>query len=167
MSFVTLSWSFAVAVTIHNLEEALFLPQWSQRAGRWHPGVGACEFRFAVSVLTLFAFIAAYWSVSSPPGSLGAYLVCGYALAMLLNVVFPHLAVTLALRRYMPGTATSILVILPASSWLLYQAFHQGYIESSRFMYLGPGVVAGIALSIPVLFMIGKKIWGHGGGGTA
>jgi len=59
MSFPLLSWLFAVAITIHNLEEALWLPAWSQSAGRWHHPVGAREFRFAVGVLTTLAYIAA------------------------------------------------------------------------------------------------------------
>ncbi|TFG93621.1 MAG: HXXEE domain-containing protein [Syntrophobacterales bacterium] len=160
MDFITLSWTFAVAVTVHNLEEALFLPQWSEKAGRWHPPVGAREFRFAVTILTLFAFIVAYWSASGPRGGIGAYLVSGYALAMLLNVVFPHLAATLFMRRYMPGTATSVLFVLPITSLLLYRAFFQGYIVPSLFVYIGPGIVAGIMLSIPILFIIGRKVRG-------
>jgi len=166
MNFVSLSWFFAAAVTVHNLEEALFLPQWSQKAGRWHPPVGAGEFRFAVAVLTLFAFIAAYWSASGPKGGIGAYLVSGYALAMLLNVIFPHLTATLVLRHYVPGTATAILLIVPVTSLLLYQAFIQGYIKPLLFVYIGPGIVAGIMLSIPILFIIGRKVCGDKKGDT-
>jgi len=36
MSFSVLTWAFVVAVTIHNLEEALYLPKWSRAAGRFH-----------------------------------------------------------------------------------------------------------------------------------
>jgi hypothetical protein len=161
MNFGSLSWFFAAAVTIHNLEEALFLPRWSQKAGRWHPPVGAGEFRFAVVILTILAFIAAYWSASGPKGGIGAYLVSGYALAMLLNVMFPHLAATLVMRRYVPGTATAVLLILPVTSLLLYQAFHQGFVAFSRFVYVGPGIVVCVMLSIPVLFMVGRKICEH------
>ena len=57
MDFVLLSGLFALAVTLHNLEEALLLPTWSRSAGRWHHPVGAREFRFAVAVLTVFAYV--------------------------------------------------------------------------------------------------------------
>jgi hypothetical protein len=33
MDFVSLSWLFALAVTLHNVEEALFLPAWSRKVG--------------------------------------------------------------------------------------------------------------------------------------
>ncbi len=46
-TFSTLSWLFAIGVTIHNAEEAWLLPDWSQTAGRWHHPVRAPVFRFA------------------------------------------------------------------------------------------------------------------------
>lgn len=161
MNFVSLSWAFAVAVTIHNLEEALFLPRWSREAGRWHPPVGVGEFRFAVAILTLFAFAAACWAAFGPPGGVGAYLVSGYALAMALNVIFPHLAATVAMRRYVPGTVTAVSLILPTTTLLLHQALAQGYIELSLFVYVGPGITVGIVLSIPLLFMVGRRVGGR------
>ena len=88
-------------------------------------------------------------------GSVGAYLVGGYAFAMLLNVVFPHLLATLFKREYAPGTATAIALNLPISSMLLYQGFEEGFIEQSMFVYAGPMVVIGLLLLIPMLFFCG------------
>jgi uncharacterized protein with HXXEE motif len=59
MTFFTLTWLFVLAVGLHNLEEALWLPAWSERAGRWCNPVGAREFRFAVVILTAAAAVAA------------------------------------------------------------------------------------------------------------
>lgn len=44
---------FVLAVLLHNVEEALWLPAWSSSAGRWHAPVSGPEFGFAVSVLSL------------------------------------------------------------------------------------------------------------------
>src|SRR5215469_7345363 len=104
MNFVLLSWLFALAVTVHNAEEGWLLPAWSRSAGRWHQPVGRGEFRFAVGILTVLAYLAVGLSVSSGKESPGTYLLAGYALAMLLNVVFPHVLATIAMRRYVPGT---------------------------------------------------------------
>ncbi|WP_210213209.1 HXXEE domain-containing protein, partial [Mesorhizobium sp. M1E.F.Ca.ET.063.01.1.1] len=157
--FMILTWLFVAAVVVHNLEEALLLPAWSEQAGRWHSPVGAREFRFAVSMLTLLAGIAAVLASVQGRGSLGAYLLSGYALAMLLNVVFPHLLATIAMRRYMPGTATALALNLPVTAALLRQAFREEYIAPMRFAWAGPAVVMAIMLSIPALFYLGRKLW--------
>lgn len=150
MEFAQLVWLFAAAVTIHNLEEAIWLPNWSKDAGRYHVPVSAKQFRFAVLALTLAAWAVAAWSAA---GSLLAdYLVAGYALAMLVNVVFPHLAATLAMRRYAPGTTTAVLFNLPVTALLLQQAFTEERVDPDTFLWAGPLVAILIAISIPVIF---------------
>jgi hypothetical protein len=157
MTYPILSGLFALAITLHNLEEALWLPRWSQSAGRWHRAVAAGEFRFAVGVLTALAYVAAGLSAVAGKESAGAYFIAGYALAMLMNVLFPHLLATLILRRYAPGTATALLLNLPITVLLLYQGLQEGYIRLSTFMWAGPLVVAAILGMIPLLFAIGRR----------
>ena len=36
MTFVQFGWLFAIVTAAHNLEEAIWLPNWSRTAGRWH-----------------------------------------------------------------------------------------------------------------------------------
>jgi hypothetical protein len=156
--FIILAWLFAAVVAIHNLEEAVFLPAWSGQAGRWHRRVGASEFRFAVFVLTVLAGVAALIATVQGRESFGAYVLTGYALAMLLNVAFPHLLATLAMGRYMPGTATALVLNLPVSAALLHRAFREGYVSPSRFALVGPAVVLGIVLLISALFYVGRKL---------
>lgn len=159
MNFIVLTWLFAVAITLHNLEEALLLPAWSRSAGRWHHPVGAAEFRFAVGVLTALAYVAVCLATVGGRESVGAYFVAGYALAMLLNVFLPHLIATLAMRRYVPGAATALLLNLPVTMMLLSRGFREDYIRPSRFIWAGPLVVAIILGLIPVLFAVGRWHW--------
>jgi hypothetical protein len=156
MGFDALALAFAAAVALHNAEEALFLPSWSKTAGRWHVPVGAREFRFAVATLTGLAFSLAVWANAGSVA--GAYLVSGYGLAMALNSVAPHLAATLALRRYAPGTATALLLNLPISLALIRAGLLEGRIEWSRFLWAGPLTVAGLLASIPALFALGRTL---------
>ena len=160
MDFVTLVWLFALAITLHNLEEALLLPAWSQTAGKWHHPVGAQEFRFAVAVLTVLAYIAAVMAAVGGKESMGAYLLAGYALAMLLNVLFPHVIATVVMRRYAPGTLTALLLNFPVTVLLLHQSLLEGYVQLYRLTWAGPLVVAGIMAAIPLLFAIGKWLPG-------
>jgi hypothetical protein len=155
---MAIAWLFTVGVLAHNIEEALFLPRWSASAGRWHVPVGPTEFRFAVAVLSaaLLAIVGAA-SVTGP-GTLAAYLPSGYVLAMLVNVVVPHLITTIATGRYMPGTATAIVFNLPLGCLFLKRALAENFIELKVFAWAGPVIAFAIAASIPLLFALGRKI---------
>ena len=156
MTFAVLSWLFVMAVAIHNAEEAIWLPAWSATAGRWRHSVGSTEFRFAVTVLTVLAAGASALANLQGKESLGAYLLCGYALAMLFNVAFPHVLATLIMRRYAPGTATAVLFNLPVTIALLRRALMDGYIDSKTFVWVGPVVVVTIVAVIPILIGLGR-----------
>lgn len=158
MSISLLGWLFALGVVVHNAEEALFLPAWSERAGRWHTQVDTGPFRFAVMILSA-AVVAAAWLASiGGPRSFGAYFIAGYALAMALNVFMPHIAACVALRSYAPGTATALLFNLPLGSWLVYRSLAENYVEASVFVVSGTVTVLGIVASIPLLFAAGRVL---------
>lgn len=156
LRFEWLAWAFVGAIAIHNFEEALFLPRWSQTAGRWHAPIGVFEFRFAVLILTVLGAVFAFLAVNG--SSAGIYLLCGYALAMALNVPVPHVAGTIALRRYVPGTATAVLLNLPVCAALLFVANREGLISLPTFAWAGVLVVVAILALIPVLFRIGRLV---------
>jgi hypothetical protein len=158
MDFRIAAWIVALVSTLHNLEEAILLPAWSRTAGRWHHPVEKGEFRFAVLVLALLTYAAVGRALLGGREGIGAYLLTGYALAMLLNVFVPHLLATLALLRYAPGTATGLLLNLPATSLLLSHAFREGHVHASRFLWAGPLVVWAFLALIPLLFAIGRRL---------
>lgn len=120
--------------------------------------VGAREFRFAVAVLSAVLVGVTAATALAGPGSLAAYLLAGYVLAMVLNVLAPHLIATVVMRRYMPGTATAVAFNLPLGSLFLSRALSEDYIQLKVFAWSGPVVVLAIAASIPLLFAIGRNI---------
>ena len=104
------------------------------------------------------AVVVTVWAVLAGPQSVGAYLLAGYALAMLLNVVMPHVLATMVLRRYMPGLSTALALNLPVTILLLRSSFAQGYVSFPTFAYYGVAVCVALVTSIPVLFRIGEKV---------
>ena len=151
-----LRWLFALALTIHNLEEAIWLPKWSQQAGRWHPRVNKFPFRFAVVVLTLLAYgiiLCSYWGGK---GNLGDYLLTGYAFTMLLNAFFPHLLGTLVLRRYCPGLITALFLNVPVMSLLLLSALEEQYVSLNASIISAVAFTLAIVAIIPLLFRLGR-----------
>lgn len=158
MPLVALAWLFTLGVLVHNIEEALYFPAWSARAGRWHAPVGPSEFRFAVAVFSMSLVAIAATVSTARPGDVSAYLFSGYVLAMVLNAFAPHLVTTLATSKYMPGTATAALFNLPLGCLFLKRALSANYIEFRTFAWSGPAVVLAIVASIPLLFAVGRKV---------
>lgn len=119
-----LFWLFPLALAIHNVEEALWLPAWSKSAGRFHKPVGTFEFVFAAVVLTDLLVVVTILSGSSGKQGLVTYLFFAFNFIVLLNVFFPHLAATAVLKKYCPGLLTGILLIVPITGFLLLFGYH-------------------------------------------
>lgn len=154
-----LIWLLPIAIALHNVEEAIWLPGWSQEgAGRGYQSVGPQSFRFAVSILTLIAFLLAVWTHIRGYGSLGHYLLLAYALGQSVNVFVPHVFATIATRTYMPGLLSGILFVLPAANVLLFHAFVVEHLEIGRFFIVAGIFIPLMLLSIPILFRIGGTV---------
>jgi len=79
MEFNLLIWLFALAITVHNIEEEIWLPAWSKTAGWFHYPVGIVEFRFAFSggySLSLFRGIFVNGRRQRQRGRLFGWRVC-------------------------------------------------------------------------------------------
>lgn len=155
MAFDDLAWVFALTAAIHNLEEAMLAPAWMARTGFALDVYGAPEFRFAVMAFTIGGFALA--ALADAHVQIATYLLCGLALAMAINAVVPHLALTLAMRVYAPGVATALLLTLPAAILLLRAAFDEGRIVWSVFRWAGPLTALGLVAAIPALLALGRR----------
>lgn len=158
MSFRSVEWLFPLAIAIHNAEEAIWLPSWSKKAGRWHAPVAPGVFCFAVVILTALAFVLTGLSFESGRETVWTYLVFGYMAAMLANVLIPHIAASIATRSYMPGLATGVALNLPVFSLLIVLALRQGYVSGWKAAAYFAGVAGLLLLSIPALFKLGKAL---------
>jgi hypothetical protein len=156
MNYRNLIWLFPIVVTLHNVEEAIWLPSWSKRAVLWRRPVTPGSFRFAVVVLTVLAFAVTGLSAASGKQTVWTYLAFGYMAAMLANVLIPHLALTVALRSFMPGVATAVAFNLPVLSLLIVYAIREGYVCGWRAAAYSAGVAGILLASIPMLFKTGK-----------
>ena len=158
MSYQSLEWLFPVVVAVHNAEEAIWLPGWSKRAVLWHSPVTPGSFRFAAALFTVLAFAVTWLSAESGKQTVWAYLTFGYIAAMLANVLIPHVVLTVALRNYMPGLATAVLLNLPVLSLLAVMAVREGYVSGWKSAASFIGVSGALAAFIPALFRLGKVL---------
>lgn len=158
MRFVTLQWLFPVVITLHNLEEALWLPGSANRTGFWRPPASPRTFRFVAAVLTALALAVTWLSSRSGAQTFWTYLMFGYVVATLGNAVFPHLAVSISRRSYMPGTATAVALNLPVLSLLMASAFSERQVSGWKSVAYAARVPAVLLLFVVVLFKPGRLL---------
>jgi len=158
LDFRTLEWLFPMVVTLHNTEEAIWLPGWSKRAVLWHSPVTPGSFRFTAAVLTVLAFAVTWLSAISGKQTVWTYLAFGYMAAVLANVLIPHLALTVALRSYMPGVATAVLLNLPVLTLLAVYALREGYVSGWKAVGFCVGVSGALVASLFALFKLGRVL---------
>ena len=142
MTFRKLQWLFPIAVTLHNTEEAIWMPRWrASHAAQLpvHPP-GAAEIIAALVVFTAAAFAVTYLSARRGPESIWSYLTFGYIVAMLANVFVPHVPAAIVFRGYVPGVVTAVLINLPVMSILLLCLLREGWVRGWRVAIFGIGV---------------------------
>ena len=150
-------WLFPISLTLHNLEESVWLPRWSQHAGMWESPVGATEFRIAAALLAILAYLVTYWSLRTGKESMGTYVMTGFVFAMLLNVIY-HVGATIGLHEYAPGVVTAVLVILPVMAYLLRRTFRERWVTWPRALLACTIVPLSILALIQCLFFVGRTI---------
>ncbi len=149
---------FVAGVLAHNLEEALFLPGWSHRRFLRTRIVTAHAFRMAVALYSLVVVLAAAAATHGGAKSAGAYLIVGFAVTMVCNVLFPHLGASLWLRTYAPGTATALLLNLPLGLWFVMNSAATGFIDVGAFRTRGPAIVLAAVVLVPVLLALSQRL---------
>ncbi|MBE0643944.1 MAG: HXXEE domain-containing protein [Bacteroidetes bacterium] len=151
-------WLFPIAFTIHNLEEAIWLPAFSKTAGKFQKPVGSFEFIFALIVLTLGALAITVLFFEQGKQSIPCYLFFAFNFGMLINVFFPHVGVTIALRRYCPGLMTGLLLLLPVTLYDLQYGYKNGYFDTGTFWLVTLPFAAIVVASLPLLFRAGRLL---------
>jgi len=149
---------FLLGFSLHNLEEAVWLPAWSRHASKFHPEVKRNEFHFAVLVVTAIGYLLTLLHFADNKNNMVVQSIYyGFVLMMCLNVLFPHLIATILLKRYAPGLVTGLLLNLPFGIFLIQQGLSHG--TGPLDLIVSALLITIIMLAlINLLFRIGAKI---------
>lgn len=149
---------FCLAITLHNIEEAIWLPKWSQQSSRFQKPVTTSEFHFAVIFITILAYLSAFSFLYMPESDFAKWIFIGFLGSMIFNAIFPHLIATVVMKKYAPGLLTGLLLNIPINSLVIYRMFLNDLIIWKELI-LSTFVVGMILLAlIPFLFKVGGKI---------
>lgn len=150
---------FCFAITLHNIEEAIWLPKWSQQSSKFQTPVTSSEFHFAVIVITILAYLSAFSYLFKPESDFTKWIFIGFLGSMIFNAIFPHLIATVFMKKYAPGLLTGLLLNIPINSLIIYQMFTENLIVWKELII--STLVVGIILIaiIPLLFKVGSKVF--------
>ena len=147
----------AITETLHNTEEAIWLPSWSRTLSFWKPVVADLEFRIALLLLTLLLYGAMYYSITRDT-QISKYIISGIVTMILFNIFFPHLLGTIITGELVPGVVTGLLMNLPITVLLLIKGMKEKRISWKTIM-VGATIIG--LLTVPlllVLFTVGDII---------
>ncbi len=149
VSYKKLAWIPAVTETIHNIEEAVFLPAWSAGAGLWNWHLTVFQFRFAVAAVTLLVYVIIYYYTRNG-NKFSTHLYCGTLVVILVNVFVPHLAVSVLTASCSPGVLSGIILNVPATLYLLRRGLRENLFTYS-VLARGTAVIALVMLLLIAL----------------
>ncbi len=149
---------FLLGFTLHNIEEALWLPKWSVTAGKFHPVVKANEFHFALICVTVIGYLITFqFMLFGANSEISEYSYFGFLLMMSMNSIFPHLVSAIVTKKYAPGLLTGLLLNLPIGFYIVFGEYQQRITDIK--LILGFVLVSVIVLSLlKPLFKIGGRI---------
>jgi hypothetical protein len=149
---------FLLGFSLHNIEEAIWLPKWSKHAKKFHKEVSQNEFNFAVIIITTFGYLLTFQYLILADGfSLSKYIYLGFISMMVLNAIFPHLLSSIVLKKYCPGTITGLILNMPIGIYLLYHNIRN--FEDLIFVVVSFFIITiSTLISLKYLFILGNKI---------
>jgi hypothetical protein len=150
---------FILGFSLHNIEEAIWLPQWPKNTKTYHKEVSANEFGFAVIVITAIGYLITFqYFLFASKVSISKYIFLGFVLTMMINVIFPHVISWVVSKKYAPGTLTGLLLIWPIGFYLFCNEVADGI--ELLYVFLASIIMAGtFLLLIRLLFNLGKKLY--------
>jgi len=112
---------FGIGVTLHNLEEAMFLVDWSRTHLKLRFEPNRKIYWVLTSLVSVVIWIPIVGVCVSRESASFQNALSGFALAMAVNAVLPHFMISLVTRSYSPGVGTGILCNLPLGVLLIHE----------------------------------------------
>lgn len=113
------------------------------------------SFRFAVLGITILAYLAASLYLILPERRYAKYAFIGFAGAMLINAIIPHVALSLRYKCYCPGTFSGLFLIIPIHFIIIYNA--ASYLPLNEIIL--STLAVGAALIGCIFTMTFPRIW--------
>lgn len=154
-------WLVPIFVTIHNVEEALMMPGFLEARNSavpdWIstllPPITYRQFLIALIIVTAVPYLIAWLGHPGSERSAGLYLLLGFQVVMLINVL-AHGVMAVLMKGYAPGVVTAFLINLPFSVYLLRRAMRERWVPSRVMLSLFPLALIIHGIGLPGLIIL-------------
>ncbi|ALF10430.1 HXXEE domain-containing protein [Parageobacillus thermoglucosidasius] len=165
LHLISVFWLFPILFMFHDFEEILTVEKWTKQNKEhvlavlpksmrkyFYSSFHMTTLQFANDVFWIFLTI-------TTATFLAVIFSFYYIFLMLLFIffahVFTHLGQALYLRKYTPGVITSIVLVLPYSSYTYYRLLKEQVIGGTDILWSMIGAI--IILPILFLFLVNKR----------
>lgn len=136
------AYSYAsIAYMLNTIEKTEYLPGWL--AGRDLP-FAVTGPQLSQALIWLALLVLAVFLVGRTVSNRAVQILVAAMIGVLLATVVSQVSLSLATLSYMPGTATALVLVLPAALWL-YR--HMTLVDPARLIGAGAGVLAMVPLT--------------------
>jgi hypothetical protein len=111
---------FGIGVTLHNLEEAMYLVSWARSHLKLKFEPNPKIYWVLTSLVSVAIWIPIIGVCVSKESTNFQSVLSGFALAMAINAVLPHFVISMVKHSYSPGTGTGMLFNLPLGLLLIH-----------------------------------------------
>lgn len=119
---------FAIAVTLHNLEEAIGLPNWSKANVKFLPFTPKPIIYWALTTLiSAFVWVLVLAAFNLPDNRFVTNFVVSIALVFAVNAIVPHFILNFLRQGYSPGIGTAITLNLPLGVAITFYKIGAGF----------------------------------------
>jgi hypothetical protein len=162
MSKKTLLWLVPILTTVHNLEEAVFMPMVLARrnsALQWLlPEITYGQFLLALFTVTAIPYLIAWFACREQErAGVGMFLLLSVQFMMLVNVL-AHVVLALLMSGYAHGLVTAVAINLPFSIYLLRRALKERWMSGRAMAFIVPTGLLLHGVGLPLIIILSTRI---------
>ncbi len=166
MSKKNLLWLVPILITVHNLEEAVFMPIFLARRNTAIPNflhgllppITYGQFLLALFIMTATPYLIAWFANRERERvGVGMFLLLSVQVMMLVNV-FAHMGMAILVSGYAPGVVTAIAINLPFSVYLLRHAVRERCVSGRAMALIVPIGLVLHGIGVPMIIILSGRI---------
>ncbi|MFZ4622172.1 MAG: HXXEE domain-containing protein [Bacteroidota bacterium] len=152
-------WLIPIVLTIHNIEEALTMPEWmnlyvgivkQQVPFMSHLQFSARQLYISLVLVTIVPAVVTWFCLRGEIRTNGILALLTLQAIIFWNALIPHMIGWFFLGMYNPGTMTAVIFNIPFSFYLFYQIRRSGIVPEKLIVR---SIGMGLVIYLPLVYL--------------